>query len=88
MLLRTLFAFSISLPATAGTDILYGDVSAAKVMEDARKAEKPVTIIVSDGPHFITDPIVLGPQDSGIRWVAQDGAEPIISGGRKITGWE
>lgn len=74
-----------SLPVFAGTGINFGGLPASEVIENARKAEKPVTIHVTAGHHFITEPIVLGPQDSGISWIGENGA--VISGGKKITGW-
>ncbi len=57
-------------------------------MEQARKAPKPVTLILGGGTYPITEAITLGPADSGTTWQAAPGAEPVISGGRRITGWK
>lgn len=85
MLRASLVSIITILPVFAGTGIHFGGLPASEVLENARKAEKPVTIHVTAGSHFITEPIVLGPQDSGISWIGEDGA--VISGGKKITGW-
>ncbi|MCZ7586706.1 MAG: hypothetical protein M5R36_27095 [Deltaproteobacteria bacterium] len=55
--------------------------------------EEPVRVIVAEGVYSITEPFVLGPEDSGteacpIRYESAAGARPIISGGRAITGFE
>jgi hypothetical protein len=53
----------------------------------ARAAEKPVRILVADGTYPMTEPLVLGPEDSGVTWEAAPGAKPLFTGGRAITGW-
>ena len=52
-----------------------------------------VTVLIRGGTYRITEPIVLGPRDSGsekfsITYAAAAGEKPIISGGRVITGWK
>jgi len=59
-----------------------------KARDAARKAEKPVTILVQQGTYAITTPLILSAEDSGVTWKAADGADPVISGGKKITGWK
>jgi hypothetical protein len=76
----------VPLTGFAATRIDLGPIPAAQAIEQARQAEKPVVIHVAPGNHFITEPVVLGPQDSGVTWIGDDGA--VISGGKKITGWE
>ena len=54
---------------------------------------EPVRVLVAEGRYAITEPIVLGPEDSGtektpITYQAAPGAKPIISGGRVIRGWQ
>ena len=56
------------------------------------KVTKPIKIIVADGTYTITEPLTLSHEDSGtatipISYEAAKGAEPVISGGRVITGW-
>lgn len=52
---------------------------------------KPVTVYLRGGLYELTEPIVFGPEDSGIedspiQYVAYEQEDPIISGGREITG--
>jgi len=54
------------------------------VLEQARKAPKPVRIVVEDGVHPITETITLGKDDSQVTWV---GKKAVFSGGKAITGW-
>ncbi|GAH97082.1 unnamed protein product, partial [marine sediment metagenome] len=52
---------------------------------------KPVTVYVRGGLYELTETITFGPEDSGtkecpIKYIAYGEEEPIISGGRRITG--
>lgn len=63
-----------------------------KVKGSAGLAE-PVTVVVQAGTYRLTEPFVLGPQDSGtaegpITYAAAPGAKPVISGGCVLTGWK
>jgi len=54
---------------------------------------RPVTVRVLGGAYRLTEPFVLEPGDSGttdcpITYTAENGAKPIFSGGRVITGWQ
>jgi len=47
---------------------------------------------LADGVHPLTQPLTLDSRDSGsgghnVVWAAAPGARPVISGGRRITGW-
>ena len=53
----------------------------------ARAAPKPVTIELRGGMYFLDKPIVLGPQDAGLTLAAYRNERPVLSGGRRITGW-
>lgn len=53
----------------------------------ARKAAKPVRIIVADGTYALTQPLDLGSEDSQTTWEAAPNAKPIFTGGKPITGW-
>lgn len=57
------------------------------------KASGPVTVWVRAGTYRLTQPLVLEPQDSGtaqrpIVYAAYPGERPVLSGGRRITGWK
>lgn len=68
---------------------LGGEVGTVEQARDAaRKLQKPVRIVVGDGVYEMTEPLVLGAEDSQTTWVAAEGARPVFSGGRKITGWQ
>ena len=51
----------------------------------AQSAARPRTVEV--GERWITEPILLGPGDSGIRFAGKGGARGKIRGGVRITGW-
>jgi hypothetical protein len=51
-----------------------------------------VVVELADGTFHLTEPLALGPQDSGtnghrVLWVAAPGATPVFSGGTRVTGW-
>ena len=53
---------------------------------------KPIHIFIRGGNYFLSQPLTLGPEDSGtpqaaITWTAYEKERPIISGGRQIKGW-
>jgi hypothetical protein len=52
----------------------------------------PVRVVVADGTYRVAEPLVLRPEDGGsaeapVRYEAAPGAKPVLSGGRKITGF-
>lgn len=52
-----------------------------------------IVVILAGGTYSISEPIVLDHRDSGtgghkIVYRAADGQEPVVSGGRAITGWQ
>jgi len=52
-----------------------------------------LTVMIRGGTHFMPEPLVLTPDDSGtkqrpVRYVAYPGEKPVLSGGRPITGWK
>lgn len=60
------------------------------------KVQQPgqaITVQVRGGKYFLEDTLVLGPDDSGsqeavITYAAYPGEKPILSGGRRVTGWK
>jgi hypothetical protein len=46
------------------------------------------TILIRDGVYFLNEPLLLGPQDSGLLVSAYRNEKPVLSGGRRITGWK
>ena len=56
------------------------------------RLEAPVTVNVRGGKYYLSQPFLLESADSGvpgkeIRYMAFQGEKPVISGGRKISGW-
>lgn len=55
----------------------------------AKTSERPSTLVlVQAGEYPITAPLVLTPDDSGLRLEAAPGAHPVFNGGRRIAGWQ
>ncbi len=59
---------------------------------DSGRRDEPVRVVVADGIYFVQEPFVLGPEDGGtktasVSYEAAPGARPVISGGRRITGF-
>jgi len=55
--------------------------------------EADVTVLVHGGRYALTAPLVFGPEDSGteehaVTYAAAPGETPMISGGRRISGWK
>ena len=48
----------------------------------------PVTVMVHGGTYRLDEPFVLTAEDSNVTWSAYPGERPILSGGRRITGWQ
>ncbi len=78
-----LFFATASFLAAADLPLAPGNLAA--VLEQARRAPKPVRIVVEDGVHPITETITLGPDDSQVTW---SGKNAVFMAGRKITGWQ
>jgi parallel beta-helix repeat protein len=71
-----------------------GPIRTLTAARDAARAERragrtgPISVQLRDGTYFLTETLVLTPEDSGTVWEAAPGARPIISGGRVISGWK
>jgi hypothetical protein len=86
-------------PARDGKDGPLATLPAAlKSARIARQSSKQTfdraTIFLRGGTYSITEPIVLGPEDSGrsadqpFMVAAYRNEKPVLSGGRRINGWE
>ncbi|MGH7967713.1 MAG: hypothetical protein ACREIC_03190 [Limisphaerales bacterium] len=47
-----------------------------------------VRIVLREGVYYLTEPLVLTPEDSGLVLAAYPNEKPVLSGGRLVTGWE
>jgi hypothetical protein len=79
------FALVFVLTSTIfAADIVLKPGNLPAVLEQARKAPKPVRIVVEAGVHPITETIALGKDDSQVTW---SGKNAVFTAGRPITGW-
>jgi hypothetical protein len=60
----------------------------AAAISKARAGDKPATLILADGRHEIAATIEFTSEDSGLTVRAADGAKPILSGGKRLVGWQ
>jgi len=84
----------LSAPNAAKTDGPFATFARA---QEALRALSPAarsrTVVIRGGVYRLTEPITLGPQDSGAErtptvFAAFRGEKPVFSGGRSITGWK
>jgi parallel beta-helix repeat protein len=57
------------------------------------QAKSPIHVSVRGGKYFLNEPVVFtsgdsGAQESPIVYAAYPGEKPVVSGGRRITGWQ
>jgi hypothetical protein len=87
----------LKTPDAEGTDGPLASLARARDLIRELKAaeglEQPVTVMVREGKYFLDETLVLDPRDSGtqecpIIYKAYPGERPILSGGRKIRGWQ
>lgn len=65
---------------------------AVRGAQGVRRQRPPYTVYLMDGIHSLNEALVLTPEDSGtaefpVTYTAYQGASPVISGGKNITGW-
>ena len=58
----------------------------------AQGLDNNVTVLIRGGEYVLEEPLVFGPADSGndnfmVRYAAYPGETPVLSGGRRLTGW-
>lgn len=72
---------------------LKGAVVKLRALKKTQSIDSPVEIIIGDGEYFMPEPLELNPEDSGtdaapVIFKADEGAHPVFSGGKKISGFE
>lgn len=84
-------------PNAEGTDGPFATLDRARLAVRELKAsedrKEPVTMMVRGGKYFLEETLVLTAEDSGtpecpVIYTAYPGEQPILSGGRIITGWQ
>ena len=88
---RTLYAATNG----AGTSCTVSRPCTLDGARDAARAEtgRDVRVLLKDGTYELDEPLRLGAADSGgegrtVTWAAAPDADPVLSGGRAITGWK
>jgi hypothetical protein len=66
---------------------------ALRVAQEARQKpgadkSKATTVFVRGGVHFLREPLRITPDDSDVRLTAYFDEKPVLSGGRRISGWQ
>lgn len=68
-----------------------------RTLQRAQQAVRAATgdrrVVLRAGTHFLPEPLVLGPEDSGtsespVVWSAYPDEKVVLSGGHPVTGWE
>ena len=58
------------------------------IREQSASADAERTVVLHNGTWRITEPLKLGPEDSGVTWQAAEPGKATISGGRELKGWK
>ena len=79
-------------PLPNGTDGPFATVQRARDIVRAKAGQQRVSVLIRGGTYPLKAPIVFTPQDSGtadcpVTYSAYPGEEPVISGGRSISGF-
>jgi hypothetical protein len=79
-----LSTFLLTCLASAKDITVVPGESLSKARDAAKSGDR---ILLKGGPHRLDEPLVLGPQHSGVTWMAAPGEKPVLSGGVPVTGW-
>jgi hypothetical protein len=60
----------------------FATVTAAR--DAAKRGDR---IVLRGGTYRLSEPLVLGPRNSGVTWMAFQDEKPVLSGGVPVTGW-
>ncbi len=78
-------------PAAAGKKGTWGSladvVNATRAARSNLGPDMHATIYLGGGTYELSAPLMLTPQDSGLTIAAYRKEKPVLSGGRRITGW-
>jgi hypothetical protein len=89
---------TLPAPNEAGDDGPLATIGRAKqavidLKVEQPERDQPITVLIRGGTHFLAEPLVFSPEDSGteqcpVIYAAYPGESPVVSGGVAITGWE
>lgn len=91
------FSGSLAAPDAARADGPFATLARARAAVRAWKSAnpdpQPVQVMIRGGKYFLTQTLILGPEDSGtaeypVTYQAYPGEKPILSGGKVVCGWE
>jgi len=76
----------------SGRDGPFATLARARDALRALPRDRDLTVLVRGGTYFLDEPLVFRPEDSGsesgrVIYAAFPGESPVLSGGRRITGW-
>ncbi|QNS03068.1 right-handed parallel beta-helix repeat-containing protein [Streptomyces xanthii] len=76
-------------PRGSGTDCTVGHPCSVEGARDVARTidDRSVRVELADGTYELSKPLKLGKEDSGVTWGAAQDADPVLSGGRALTGW-
>lgn len=94
--MRILLPLLATLTLSAQTIVVSpdGPIKTLAQARDAARAQRvktrtaPITIRIGNGTYYLSETLVLTPEDSNTIWEAAPGARPVISGGRVIGPWK
>jgi hypothetical protein len=86
----------LSQPDDSGSDGPFATIArardAVRFLSKDERSREPVSIVVRGGTYLLEEALCFGPEDSGVEaapvtYRAYPEETPILSGGRRITGW-
>jgi hypothetical protein len=83
----------LAKPNAAKTDGPLASLEAARLKVRTLPKTEPIRVLVDKGTYTLRAPLTLAPEDSGtatapISYEAAPGAQPVISGGQALSGWQ
>lgn len=63
------------------------ELSRRHAAEQGGAAKVPRTVLIRGGTYFLDEPLIITPEDWGLRVAAYKGESPVLSGGSEIHGW-
>lgn len=82
-----LWSGTLPEPNPTHTDGPFASIAKAQTAVRGLKTSKAARVLVRDGTYFLAEPLVFTPQDSGTTYAAYPEEKPIISGGRRVSGF-
>jgi len=74
--------------ATGTLEAPFATITRARdAIRDGRDPAQRFSVILRGGTYALDEPLLLEAQDSGVAYEAYPGERPVLSGGRRISGW-